>query len=188
MLTFVLALAACSDDSGAESTGGGEAPTTAATIDGSPSTAPPTTSTTTTTTVTGPAGVPDSFARTLVEIDGTSYNVAVADTQDKQQRGLMGVEELDPLDGMLFTFGSERERTFWMKDTLIPLDIAFFDADGFLVSVTSMETCLDGDCPNYPSNGPAQFALEVPRGVFADLAIDARLVIIGPLGGNGKEI
>ena len=184
MLTVALALAACSEE-GATDVPGRVATTSTTVAGSSPSTA---SSTTTTTTVPGPAGVADSFARTLIEVDGTSYYVAVADTPDKQQRGLMGVEDLDPLDGMLFTFTGERDRSFWMKDTLIPLDIAFFDADGLLVSVTSMEPCLDGDCPTYPSNGPAQFALEVPRGVFADLAADARLVIVGPLNGTGKEI
>lgn len=190
VLTFVLALAACSDDSGAESPGNVETQTTPSSVAESSSTAPPATSTTT--TVPGPAGVPDSFARTLVEIDGTSYNVAVADTPDKLSLGLMGVEDLSPLDGMLFVYGSERPISHWMKNTLIPLDIAFFDADGMFVSKTTMVPCLDesddNPCAVYPADGPAAFSVEVAAGVFDDLPDDARLVIVGSLDGNGKEI
>lgn len=132
--------------------------------------------------------MPTDFARAVIEVDGVPYNVAVADTADELSRGLMGVEELAPLDGMLFVYDAERLVSHWMKDTLIPLDIAFFDGSGVLVSVASMETCLDGDCPSYASEGPARYAVEVPLGGFADLSPDARLVIIGSLEGIGKEI
>ena len=145
MLTFVLALAACSDDPGVDTSDGSAATTSAA--QEPESTLPPSTSapSTTTSTVPGPAGVPDSFSRTLIQIDGTSYNVAVADTPDKLSLGLMGVEELSPLDGMLFVYGGERSISHWMKDTLIPLDIAFFDGDGQFVSKTTMVPCPDDD-------------------------------------------
>ena len=141
-----------------------------------------------TTTVAPPVGVSADFARGVVELDGIPYTVAVADTPDKLSRGLMLVENLSPLDGMLFVYDAERIVSHWMKDTLIPLDIAFFDDDGFLVSVSTMETCLDGDCPSYASGGPARYALEVPRGGFADLPAGARLSVIGSLDGSGKEI
>ena len=142
----------------------------------------------TTTTQPAPVGVPTDFARAVIEVDGIPYNVAVADSPDELSRGLMGVEQLSPLDGMLFVYDAERLVSHWMKDTLIPLDIAFFDGSGALVSVTSMGTCLDGDCPSYASEGPARYAVEVPLGGFARLSPDARLVIIGALEGVGKEI
>lgn len=142
----------------------------------------------TTTTTRSPAGVSAAFERTVIEVDGVPYAVAVAQTRDELAQGLMGVEDLGPLDGMLFVYSTESIVSHWMKDTLIPLDIAFFDASGFLVSVSSMTTCLDDDCPSYASAGPARYALEVPLGGFADLAPDARLVIIDALDGSGKEI
>jgi uncharacterized membrane protein (UPF0127 family) len=156
-------------------------------------TAAPADSTTTlppdaTTTTSGRIGVSTEFGRAVIELDGVPLTVAVADTNDERSRGLMGVEELSPLDGMLFVFDTESVRSFWMKDTLIPLDIAFFGRDGFLVSQTTMTTCLDGDCPSYSSVDAAQYALEAPAGSLANLPEDARLVIIGALDGSGKEI
>ncbi|MBT8216209.1 MAG: DUF192 domain-containing protein [Acidimicrobiia bacterium] len=142
----------------------------------------------TTTTTPSPAGVSADFERTVVEIDGVPYTVAVAQTRDELAQGLMGVEDLGPLDGMLFVYSTESIQSHWMKDTLIPLDIAFFDASGFLVSVESMTTCPDDDCPSYASAGPARYSIEVPFGGFADLPADARLVIIDALDGSGKEI
>lgn len=188
-LTFLLALAACSSDS-----------TTGSTVDdpGSSSVPEPTTTTTillpeTTTTVAPPVGVSTDFSRAVIEIDGIPYNVAVADTPDELLRGLMWVEDLSPLDGMLFVYESERLISHWMKNTLIPLDIAFFDSEGRLVSKTTMVPCLDEDfpdnpCTSYPADGPAAFSVEVPVGGFDDLPDDARLVIFGDLDGSGKEI
>lgn len=128
------------------------------------------------------------FARGVVELNGLPLSVAIANTPEQWAQGLMGVEELDPLDGMLFVFDAESPHSFWMKDTLIPLDVTFFDSDGHLVSTVAMDTCLDEDCPSYPSDGPAQFALETPQGSLGDLSADTRLVVIGGLEGIGKEI
>ena len=142
----------------------------------------------TTTTTRGLTGVPADFARAVVEVNGMPLTVAVADTPEQWPQGLSGVEVLEPLDGMLFVFPTVAERTFWMQGMLFPLDVAFFDADGHLVSVVAMDTCPDGDCPNYSSDGLAQFALETPQGALGDLPADTRLVVIGGLDGIGKEI
>lgn len=177
-----MALAACSS-SGGDGALPRESVTSLSNV-GSSTTLPPET----TTTQPAPIGVPAEFARAVIEVDGVPYNVAVAETPDELSRGLMGVEDLSPLDGMLFVYDAERLVSHWMKDTLIPLDIAFFDNAGSLVSVASMETCLDGNCPSYASERPARYAVEVPLGGFATLSLDARLVIIGSLQGTGKEI
>jgi uncharacterized membrane protein (UPF0127 family) len=188
-LTFVLALAACS---GEPETG----PTVAYSGD---STVPGWTTTTTVQLSEPPArldpptGVStDIFSRAVIEVAGIPYNVAVADTPEETALGLMFVEDLSPLDGMLFVYERERLISHWMKNTLIPLDIAFFDAEGRFVSKTTMVPCLDDDpevgCTTYPAEGPAAFSVEVPAGGFADLPADARLVIIGSLDGSGKEI
>jgi len=141
-----------------------------------------------TTTLPAPTGVSGDFGRAVIELDGAPFTVAVADNPEQRARGLMGVEDLSPLDGMLFVFDDEQVRSFWMKDTLIPLDLAFFDAGGILVSRTSMATCLDGDCPGYSSDVPARYALEAPLGALDDLEVGTRLVLIEALEGSGKEI
>lgn len=112
----------------------------------------------------------------------------MADTNEQRVQGLMGVEDLDPLFGMLFVFEGASVRSFWMKDTLIPLDIAFFDSNGVFVGKTSMETCLDGDCPRYYSERVARYALEARLGDLDHLEEGSRLVIIGSLDGSGKQI
>ncbi len=182
-IATLLALAACSDDSGADVTAGGST-TSSSQPQATTTTLPPNPTTTTRSLV----GVSTDFGRAVIELDGDALTVAVADTNEQRAQGLMGVEDLSPLDGMLFVFQSESVRSFWMKDTLIPLDIAFFDVDGFLVTKTSMATCFDGECPTYSSIGAAQYALEAPLGSLAGLADDARLVLIGSLNGSGKEI
>ena len=179
-LAIALVAAACSGDPATEST----ATPTTGTPAASTTTLPPDT----TTTTSGPIGVSTEFGRAVIELDGVPLTVAVADTNDERGRGLMGVEELSPLDGMLFVFDEEALRSFWMKDTLIPLDIAFFDGDGFLVGQTTMTTCLDGDCPGYSSQVATRYALESPAGSLGSLPTEARLVIIGALDGSGKEI
>ena len=84
----------------------------------------------------------------------------------------MGQDDLDGYAGMAFLFDDERERSFWMRNTRIPLSIAFFDAEGAFVSSKDMEPCDDGaDCPTYSSDGPAQFAIEVPQGRLASVGV-----------------
>ena len=70
----------------------------------------------------------------------------------------MNQDDLDGYDGMLFRFPDEAERYFWMRNTRIPLSIAFYSANGSFVSATDMQPCGDSpDCPNYPSRGPAKY-------------------------------
>jgi len=101
--------------------------------------------------------------------------LAVADDADLRRRGLMNVTTLEPLDGMMFVFEDDTTAGFWMKDTLIALDIAFFDAEGLLVAVRSMVPCEADSCPTYSAGAPYRFAVEVAGGGFADLPSDARL-------------
>lgn len=65
---------------------------------------------------------------------------------------------------MLFDFGQETRSGFWMKDTLIPLDIGFFNADGLLVGKDEMVPCLSDPCEIYRIEDSYWFALEVPTG------------------------
>lgn len=112
--------------------------------------------------------------------DGISVEVVVAlpETRRELARGLMDVPELADGTGMLFDFGGERTGGFWMKDTLVPLDIAFAAEDGEILSVLPMEPCPAEPCPTYDPELAYRFALEVPFGWLAanDLGVGDRLV------------
>lgn len=90
----------------------------------------------------------------------TELSVEVALTPSEHERGLMGRSTVTT--GMLFVFTDEQQRAFWMKNTLVPLDIAYFDATGAWVSSARMEPCVKDPCPTYLSSGPATYALELP--------------------------
>lgn len=116
-----------------------------------------------------------SGLRTLtIEASGgeeVEVRVEIADEPDEQAKGLMDRTALGEERGMLFVFPSEEERSFWMKDTLIPLSIAYIDAEGHIVDLQDMKA-LDDDLPHYVSAEPAQYALEVNRGFFDERGVE----------------
>jgi uncharacterized membrane protein (UPF0127 family) len=121
------------------------------------------------TTATSPAANDlGSFTRRDIDLGGESWTVAVADTAVLRAQGLMGVTDLT-VDGMLFVFEAEREVAFYMKNTLIPLDIAFFADDGSLVDQFTMTPCEADPCPTYPAAGPVRYAIETAVGGFAGI-------------------
>jgi uncharacterized membrane protein (UPF0127 family) len=91
--------------------------------------------------------------------------VEIADDPSEQTRGLMERTSLGEDRGMLFVYPDEEVRSFWMKNTLIPLSIAFIASDGSIVDLQDMKP-LDDDPPHYVSAEPAQYALEVNKGYF----------------------
>jgi uncharacterized membrane protein (UPF0127 family) len=95
----------------------------------------------------------------------------VADERAERQTGLMGRTELAQDAGMLFVFGWERNLSFWMRNTLIPLSIAYIAADGRIVDIQDMEP-LDDEPPSYASAEPAKYALEVNQGFFAERGVE----------------
>lgn len=104
---------------------------------------------------------------TIVFSDGSGdpveLRVEIADTPEKLIRGLMFREQLPEEQGMLFDFGTETESPFWMKDTSIPLSIAFISADGLIVDIQDMQP-LSTDL--HKSDHPYTFAVEVNQGWF----------------------
>jgi uncharacterized membrane protein (UPF0127 family) len=92
--------------------------------------------------------------------------VEVADTPAKRERGLMGRQSLASDAGMLFVFPKDSKDAFWMKDTLIPLSIAFYDDRGRILSLLDMEPCRSQPCPLYSPGAAYRGALEVNRGAF----------------------
>jgi YVTN family beta-propeller protein len=99
--------------------------------------------------------------------------VEVADDQDETMRGLMFRKHLPWNAGMLFVFHNEEPRTFWMKNTFIPLDMIFVDSNLKIVDIKeNVPPCAQGDeCPLYPSKERAQYVLEVNAGFVQENGI-----------------
>lgn len=117
-----------------------------------------------------PAG-PVLHPLTLVSPRGqdTTLQVEWATTDQERELGLMNRTTID--HGMLFIFDTQQQLTFWMKNTLVPLDIAFFDDHGAFVSSAQMTPCTADPCTLYPSATPAKYALEMPAGYIAQQGI-----------------
>ncbi|RLE23835.1 MAG: DUF192 domain-containing protein [Actinobacteria bacterium] len=113
-----------------------------------------------------PVGL-EGFDTVTITIDDQQLSVAVADTPALRSQGLMGVTDLGGLDGMLFVFEEATDGGFWMKDTLIALDIAFFEAGGVFVDGFTMEPCAENPCPVYHPTGTYRYAVETPAGGLA---------------------
>lgn len=96
----------------------------------------------------------------------------LAETAAQQSQGLMNRTDMGGYDGMLFRFSGDTTTGFWMKDTPLPLSIAFFDSAGRFVSASDMAPCIhQPSCPSYPAAGPYRYALEVPQGALPRLGI-----------------
>ncbi len=107
-----------------------------------------------------------------VELAGHRYTVEIADDDASRARGLMDRTELAPDHGMLFVFDHDAPRVFWMKNTKIPLDMLFFDADRRLVSVQhDVPPCTADPCPGYSSGAPARYVLELNAGQARTLGV-----------------
>jgi uncharacterized membrane protein (UPF0127 family) len=112
----------------------------------------------------GGAGQPSVSIHTA---DGEiTVRVEVADNRGERERGLMGRRELADDAGMVFVFPTDSTSAFWMKDTLIPLSIAFYDESGRIVRILDMQPCRRDPCALYDPGASYRGALEVNRGAF----------------------
>lgn len=101
-----------------------------------------------------------------VILKGQNITVEVADSPSKQALGLMYRRELAEDQGMLFIYSRIETMSFWMKNTLIPLDIMFFDHDLRLINVSAnTPPCKTARCPSYKSTAPGKYVLEVNAGL-----------------------
>lgn len=107
-----------------------------------------------------------------VEVAGERYFVEIAADDATRTRGLMFRDELAANRGMLFIFEREAPRSFWMRNTRIPLDIIYLDRDMRVVSIAAnTPPCRSRQCPSYPSTGPAMYVLEINAGHAARLGL-----------------
>jgi len=92
----------------------------------------------------------------------------IAETDETRRIGLMGRTSLATDAGMVFLFSDPNEAGFWMKNTLIPLSIAFWDARGRIVGILDMQPCETDTCPLYAPQEPYIGAVEANLGYFAE--------------------
>ena len=115
---------------------------------------------------------PLQLPTSTISIKGYTLTVEIASTPAARNCGLSNRFELPENHGMLFIYPNLRNRTFWMKDTYIPLSIAFLDESGRIVSLQNMTP--EQTEKRYHSSRPAKYALEVNQGWY-----DAHEIVIG---------
>ena len=106
-------------------------------------------------------------------------NVEIADDAEERALGLMFREFLDDKNGMFFVFDDEDYHSFWMKNTLIPLDMIFISEDFKIVDIIYAEPCREDSCESYKPIKPAKYVLEV-NGNFTiknDVKIGNKIII-----------
>lgn len=109
------------------------------------------------------------YEKAQFKLGSAKFTAWIADDDSRRSQGLMFIEKMDQARGMLFIFEDERPLGFWMKNTLIPLQIGFFDSNGVLVDIQEMKTAvslMDAHPPTYQSRSPALYALEMNTGWF----------------------
>ncbi len=112
----------------------------------------------------------ESFQKIPLYIKGKEIWVEVARTPEERAVGLMGRKHLGKEEGMFFIFEKEDYHSFWMKDTLIPLSIAFIDREGRIVKIVDMKPLT---LTSHPPPKPILYALEMNQGWFAKNGIKA---------------
>ncbi|MBX3097448.1 MAG: DUF192 domain-containing protein [Fimbriimonadaceae bacterium] len=122
-----------------------------------------------------------------VKIGEHPFKLWVMDTYAKRQEGMMYLQNSDFKDdeGMIFVFGDSAPRNFWMKNTFVPLDIAYINPSKTILNVLTMKAH-DIDTP-YNSRGSAMYVIEVRAGLFAKLEIKAGTKVTLPEGLKSKD-
>jgi uncharacterized membrane protein (UPF0127 family) len=124
---------------------------------------------------------------TFENADGAEVDllVEIADTPEERSRGLMFRESLPENQGMLFIFEQDGQHNFYMRDTLIPLSIAFIEADGIVVEIEDMEPQTE-DLHSAPE--PFRYAVEANQGWFDRNGIKAGSRALIPSLGPGPTL
>ena len=112
--------------------------------------------------------------RRTVTIEGHEVDCEVADTDPSRMQGLMHRQDLPQNTGMLFVFPWSEQQSFWMRDTHIPLDVAFADARGRILNIEPGSPMSE---QKILSRGSAMYVLEVPKGWFAFRGLEPGSII-----------
>ena len=129
-----------------------------------------------------------SLQKVPLKIGKHTLHVWVMDTDAKREEGMMFLKDkqVKPDEGMLFVFPYAAPLSFWMKNTLIPLDVAYLGADKRIINIAQMKAL---DETPIPSEAPAQYALEVKRGTLERWAVpDGALVVFPPVAAHDPPL
>ncbi|MEO8957850.1 MAG: DUF192 domain-containing protein [Rudaea sp.] len=120
-----------------------------------------------------PAPKPGHAPVTTAWLKRHEFQIEIADDFASREHGLMDRTSMAANHGMLFVFDTPQMLSFWMKNTLIPLDMLFFDRDYKLINVQQrVPPCRADPCPQYGSTGPAQYVLELNGGEAEKLGVN----------------
>lgn len=108
--------------------------------------------------------------RQTINVGSATARVEIAATPRARAKGLSGRTSLPDGEGMLFIFPTPRKPAFWMKDTFVPLDIAFVTPDGRIAEIQTMEP---ESLQEHSPGEPAALALEMPAGWFEKNGVSA---------------
>lgn len=110
---------------------------------------------------------------TAVNGDVMASCMVLADERGLRAQGLMSVTDLGPFVGMLFAYAESDDGGYWMRNTPMPLSIAWVSADGEVVATADMEPCMDpaATCPSSAPGAEYRWAVEVPQGGLAELGL-----------------
>lgn len=110
--------------------------------------------------------------------------VEVAQSREERAQGLMQRRHLAHQTGMIFLFARDARHTFWMKNTLIPLDMVFIDAAGKVVDIVAADPCTRDPCPTYSPRSAARYVLEVGQRQARALGLERGYLLRKPAPEN----
>lgn len=138
----------------------------------------------------GPTVPPEDVAKrqnlptTQMTLGNKPFTLEIADEEPEREIGLMYRQDMPADHGMIFVFADEAERGFWMSNTYLPLDIIYADHAGKIVSIQKMQPL---KLSSVPSNGKAQYAIELNLGVTDQLGLKAGQRLQMPSGLHAKQ-
>ncbi len=106
-------------------------------------------------------GTEKNYEVKKIRIENNLIEVKVADTEQKREIGLMGISNLSENEGMLFVFDQPGYHSFWMRNTLIPLEILFINEENAIIDIQEMQPCKTVSCKVYSPKEKALYAIEL---------------------------
>jgi uncharacterized protein len=122
---------------------------------------------------------PQSLPKQTIRVGGIDLSVEIAATDAQRGIGMMHRKSLSADEGMLFVFADDEMRSFYMKNTHVPLSIAYIKADGSIDRIMNMAPLT---LESHESNSPCRYALEMPEGWFSDHGVGVGDIIQIPKG------